>query len=465
MSRPRVLIIGAGPAGMFAADALAGDAEVTVIEQGRQIDSRRCPPGPRCECDPCSILEGTGGAGGLSDGKITLSLGRGTQKESIFSPEDQRHLDRIDQTVVKFAGLGVWYEPVEDSPYTEKFREVGLEFDSYPLRHVGSDGIQRYVKGHREDLIRRGVFIREEEVVQGLERDPQGPIVAWVWKRDQLFTVTEEYDYVVIAVGLAGTGWTESVLEGLSVDTMPGPAGFGMRLEAPAEVLAPLFETFYDFKIERDYPPIGSIRSFCCNQRGEVVNENHRDIGIRNVNGHSYLDPRRRTEFSNFAMIMKVGTDLSQWEGWTGMTPQEYVRKLARSINVRAGGTAIQSISSFMDYWADTAASGGYTNPKATPHNISKDLPEDIRDAYQDYLYRLTKVLPDLEEHGNIYAPEIKYYARKAPVERGAWSLPHGPNDRIYITGHATGYFDSYTASGITGIQAAEDIIRRERER
>ncbi|RLG78439.1 MAG: hypothetical protein DRO14_00450 [Thermoprotei archaeon] len=444
MRKRRVAIIGAGPAGLFTAEGLVGKVDVTIFERGDRMSARtecRLPELDHCPCETCAILEGDGGAGGMSDGKLTF--GRGTQGLDVFDPATYDDLlAAVGKRFVELARSGgIPYRLVSSSSTkTPNWRGTGLTFQTYPLLHFGTEGIRAVTQLQILDLVERGVkFVR-----RGIDDVfPSSGKVA-VQHRDG----TEEFDAVVIATGLAGTGWSERVLRGLGATLVPGHAGFGLRVEAPAKALEPAFEEFYDWKLVSDDDD-WQVRTFCCNQRGFVVNENHRSLGFINVNGHSYL-LEKKSQFSNFALILRIAQtdEISD--------PPEYVRTLARGVNDAAGGTAVQTIEEFLRVARGRRRKLRRTNHKAIAFDFGRVLPKRVHGAFARFILALSEALPDLLPNGVIYAPEAKYYGYRIAVDRG-WQVSGVPG--VYVVGNASGYLDSHVACAVSGIEAARNIL------
>lgn len=434
----KIAIIGSGPAGLFCADNLAGHADVTIYETGLPIDKRICPETGCGKCKICHVLEGEGGAGGLSDGKNTYSLTRGTQMENIFHERDEPLLSYIDYMMVKFAGEGIWYEPLHEPPGA--FKGSPLKFESYPLRHVGSDGIRRFIRGFTDSLVSRRVdIIYEQRAMPVINGDK---VIGVTADGDRFYP----YDYVILAAGLQGIPWIENLMTRVGSSMTSGPAGFGLRLETDAEILAPLFKQFYDFKLVLEQSSDLTVRSFCCNQNGYVLNERHTDLDIINVNGHSFLNPSMHTKSSNMAIMAKL-SDVSP-------TPQDFVKSLGRRICAEAGGTAFQSVTEFMGCGSN-CGQDYMTNLQSHYLNIASLLPEFLLEAFRRLIRELNLIVPVVSPKSIIYAPEIKYYGRRVNVTP-EWRCKDVEN--LYIIGSGSGYLDSFVAAALSGIIATENI-------
>ena len=458
--RCKVVIVGAGPAGLFCADELldGGVKDIILIDSGKAMPERECPATRTCDCDVCDILEGEGGSGGFSDGKKTYSLTRGTQMEDLFDPSYEPVLYDIDRKILQhITGEGLAYKgasDVDENP--EVFRGTPFEFSSYPLRHIGSDGVREFICRFADDLRSRGLrtiynFEAEDlsggrDCVTGIMGNHDGE-PTWI-----------EAETVILATGLQGIPWVEAILGRHNFGT--GPAGIGLRLEAPDFILEPLFSQFYDFKLVYQHGPY-TLRSFCCNRQGFITNENHRTLHVRNVNGHSYLSPDQKSKSSNFAIIAKVSRETTAF-------PQEFVRAIARGVNSLAeGGTVIQRVPDFIQEMGTTRMSPENlhtrTNYQALAGgHIGAAMPKDLYEAFRGFLEELDKVLEGtlIESGALLYGPEVKYYGYRAPVDMTTFRSTQLGG--LYVIGNATGYLDSFVSAALTGVIAARDITKEE---
>jgi len=222
-----VLIVGSGPAGLFAADQLdkAGVSDIVIVDKGKPMASRTCPDGSGCECRLCDVLEGEGGAGSFSDGKITLSATRGTHGQRLFTPEQEALLAEVERVIRAFVPEGVFYEPVSQLTALAEHGEAGLRFESYPLLHVGSDGVRQFGLRYSADLQARGVTVLTG--VEALEltvtnRQATGAILH---ERRTRCSRPIRAQSVIVASGLMGTKWLEDQLCAEGVRLSTGPAG------------------------------------------------------------------------------------------------------------------------------------------------------------------------------------------------------------------------------------------------
>lgn len=469
LEKKKILIIGSGPAGMFAADELVKQGygnQAMIIDMGKSMKDRKCPQTKSCSCSVCDILEGEGGSGGFSDGKKTYSLSRGTQMEEIFDPELEFCLDDIDKVIVEHGkDTGYWFTPVEGVP--DFLEGSQFEFGSYPLRHIGSDGVRKFIINHSQHLRNEGVLIRTNAQATEIHKTDKGKFSTYVKNAEGYDTVIES-DYVILATGLQGSPWVEGWMRDQGISMTSGPAGIGMRLEAPEDVLAPLFDKFYDFKLVMEHDGL-TFRSFCCNRNGYIVNENHRTMGVRNVNGHSYINPAKRSRSSNFAIICKV-PERHEVCG-SSLTPQEFVKTVAWNINGMSGGhPVVQLAEDFVSRQPSTDVgiqnSGAeWTNRMSrSGHDAGSLMPLGLREGFSLFLKELDRVLDGrvFSGGGLIYAPEVKYYGKKANVNFRTWeSFDYAD---LYVAGNASGYLDSFVSAALTGVVTARDIVEKLKE-
>ena len=445
---PDVLIIGSGPAGLFCAGRLleTGVGNILVIEQGKAMRRRICPDSALCDCRPCDVLEGEGGAGSFSDGKITLSATRGTHGKELFTPQQATLLGRVEEIIRRFAPAVADYLPVESLAALRGHEDTGLAFDSYPLIHLGSDGIRDFGRAYATHLQQAGVQLAmETQATRLLTSNGRVDGVAVRDRHARTETVIHA-PHVVAACGLAGATWLEDQLHEAGVRLRTGPADFGIRLETTTAALSTFTGEFYDFKLARQAGGI-RLRSFCVNGDGFIAAEYHRGLGIRGVNGHSYLG--RKSGQSNLAIVATITQGLHS-------DPKAYVRHLAAHVNTAAGGYPIRQELAGLLPGCQPPAGVQVTNPKTRPGRLQDVLPAELLSAFCGYIEALGQVEPAvLAADGLVYAPEIKYYAYQVPVGPGWQSTDIGG---LYVIGNAAGYTASLSAAALTGIIAADAI-------
>jgi uncharacterized FAD-dependent dehydrogenase len=256
-----------------------------------------------------------------------------------------------------------------------------------------------------------------------------------------------------MAGGLMGTTWFEGQLRAAGANLAAGPADIGIRLETSAKALAPFIGEFYDFKVSHTSPTGLDVRSFCVNGNGFVVNEYHRPLGIRGVNGHSFLN--HHSGLSNLAILATVDEAFAP-------DPKAFVRQVARAVNMGAGGYPVrQTLAGFMPDRATAQPWGiAASNPKTRPGRLDQMLPSILYEAFASYIRALGEVLPPvLAPDTVIYAPEIKYYNYRVPVDRRTWESSDIPG--LFVVGNAAGYTASFSAAALTGMIAGQAVAQR----
>lgn len=446
----KVAIIGAGPAGLFAAHELAsqGIEDVVIIDKGKGIDDRQCPMKQytKCfKCDPCSILCGLGGAGGLSDGKLNLRADVGGNLYEFTDDADEliRHIDDI------FLEHGA-----PDKLYGHDLDELektasqhGIRFVPIPQRHIGSDRLPVVISSLRERLEEQGISFLLESEVQDIEHDGRFSL--------QVGDGLVEADYVIAAVGRSGASWLSQQAERHDMATRHAPIDIGVRVEVPAMVMEHIVARAWDPKFHiytSTYDDF--VRTFCICPQGFVVME---DYGkYVSVNGHSAIDSA--SENTNFAFLVNV--ELTE--------PQEnttaYGSSIAEMATILGGDMPIvQRLGDLKSGRRSTweRIDRSYVTPTlttATPGDISMALPHRVVTDLVEGLDALSAVIPGIAQDSTLlYAPEIKFYSMRFEVSDGLET----DMDNFYVAGDGAGLSRGIVASAATGMIAARAIAEK----
>ncbi|HIE34543.1 MAG TPA: FAD-binding protein, partial [Candidatus Altiarchaeales archaeon] len=301
-----VIIVGAGPAGMFAAYELVDKSlDILIVDKGKDINKRKCPmvkKGKCINCEPCNIMCGVGGSGTFSDGTLNLrpDIG-GDLVEIIRDSEKARDLvDRVDRIFMEFGApkklYGVNKKRITD--LKRKASAAGIRFVEIPQRHIGTDNAPKVIEKFEKNLRERGVeFLLQSEVRDILIKNSKCKGV--LLKNGKKIKAK----CVLVAPGRIGASWLSKISEKHRIKTKFEPIDVGVRIEVPAIIMDPIIAINRDPKFHiRTKRYDDFVRTFCTNHRGFVVKENY--DGIVGVNGHSTTD--NESENTNFAFLVRV---------------------------------------------------------------------------------------------------------------------------------------------------------------
>ncbi len=451
-----VIIIGAGPGGVFAAYELMQhkpELKVAVFEAGHALSNRRCPiDGNKIKscigCKSCSIMSGFGGAGAFSDGKynITNDFG-GTLYEYIGKKEALELMRYVDEINLRHGGEGTKLYSTAGT----RFKTVCIQNDLHLLdasvRHLGTD-INYVVLENIYDYLKTRVEFFFDTPVQAISAINGGYEIK---TKDGAYACSE----CIVSVGRSGSKWMETVCQDLNINTSSTRVDIGVRVELPAEVFAHITDELYESKIVYRTEKYGDkVRTFCMNPKGAVVNENTN--GIITVNGHSYEDPKKQTENTNFALL--VAKHFSEpFKDSNG-----YGESIARLSNMLGGGVIVQRFGDLIRGRRSTPGriEEAFITPtlNATPGDLSLVLPKRILDAIIEMLYALDKVAPGTANDDTLlYGVEVKFYNMEVEVDRNLETKYPG----LYIIGDGSGITHSLSHASASGVHVARDIAQK----
>ncbi|MDO5002200.1 MAG: NAD(P)/FAD-dependent oxidoreductase [Eubacteriales bacterium] len=450
-----VLIIGAGPGGIFTAYELAEadkGLRIGVFELGRPLAQRKCPIDGKkvkacVKCPVCSIMSGFGGAGAFSDGKynITNQFG-GTLYEHIGKQEAIDLMRYVDEINLSHGGEGTKLYSTANTGIKRMCLENGLHLLDAQVRHLGTD-INYVVLENIYNELRDKVDFHFNTPVTGVKKTPDG------------YTVTaggEEYTCrkCVISVGRSGSKWMESVCEELGISTSSNRVDIGVRVELPAEIFAPLTDELYESKIVyRTQKFEDLVRTFCMNPKGVVVNENTN--GIVTVNGHSYEDPAMHTENTNFALLVSKHFT-APFKDSNG-----YGESIARLSNMLGGGVIVQRFGDLVRgrRSTETRIRESFITPTlaATPGDLSLVIPKRILDGIIEMIYALDKIAPGTANDDTLlYGVEVKFYNMEVKLDNNLETSSRG----LYVIGDGSGVTHSLSHASASGVYVARHILR-----
>ena len=449
-----VVIIGAGPGGIFTAYELAAAdraLKIAVLELGRPLDKRKCPiDGKKIKscvgCPVCSIMSGFGGAGAFSDGKynITNQFG-GTLYEHIGKREAIELMRYVDSINLSHGGEGTKLYSTARSALKKKCLENGLHLLDAQVRHLGTD-INYVVLDRLYDELKDKVDFRFETAVTKIEHDGDGFVVT---AGDERFECRE----CVVSVGRSGSKWMESVCRDLGITTHSNRVDIGVRVELPAEVFSELTDELYESKIVyRTEKFEDMVRTFCMNPHGVVVNENTN--GIVTVNGHSYEDKAKHTENTNFALLV------SKHFSFPFKDSNGYGESIARLSNMLGGGVMVQRFGDLVRGRRSTPQriAESFVTPtlSATPGDLSLVIPKRILDGIIEMIYALDKIAPGTANDDTLlYGVEVKFYNMEVEIDRNLETIHKG----LYVIGDCSGVTHSLSHASASGVYVARKIL------
>jgi uncharacterized FAD-dependent dehydrogenase len=453
-----VVIVGAGPAGIFAALELSKRSKlrVGILDKGPDIDDRNCParePGGSCRnCQPCAILTGWGGAGAFSDGKLTLSPAVGGHLPEIEGDgETERLIQEVDELYVHYgAPARVYGERNDAVERLEKQAAVAsLRFVSVPIRHIGTERCAPIMRRMRDDLVERGVSVRTSAPVSRiLTTDGQATGVE-LEGGERI-----EAEAVVVAPGREGSAWLKDVAEGLSLTMARNPVDLGVRVELPATVLDPITALVYESKfIYYSKSFDDRVRTFCMCPYGEVSTEFAGDV--MTVNGHSFAE--FKTANTNFAILVSK----SFTEPFND--PIAYGKSIARLANLLSGGIMVQRLGDLEAGRRSTRerlqrSIVTPTLPSATPGDLNLVLPYRYVKDILEMLHALDQIAPGVaERHTLLYGVEVKFYSNRLKLS----AEMETEVENLFACGDGAGVTRGLVQASASGLIAAREILRR----
>ncbi len=455
-----VIIVGAGPAGIFAALELSEknkDLRILMLEKGRDINQRNCPSrgnGESCfNCSPCSTVCGWGGAGAFSDGKLTLSSEIGGSLDQYLGEEKLiEMIKEIDQVYLQFGAPKHVYGVERQDEIKEFQRQAiraNLKLIPVAIRHLGTGRCQEILLKMYEYLIKKGVEVHTRVAVYQIITE--GLLVKGVR------TVDGEKitgDYVILAPGREGAEWLTREASRLELPTGINPVDIGVRVEVPNAVMEPLTRVFYESKLIYYSQTFDDrVRTFCMNPSGQVVMENN--DGLVTVNGHSHAF--KKTNNTNFAILVsKTFTEPFR-------EPITYGKYVASLANLLGGGVIVQRLGDLLEGHRSTVdrikkCLVEPTLKEATPGDLSLVFPYRHLVAILEMLKALDVIASGVfSRHTLLYGVEVKFYSSRLVLSNGLETRIKN----LFAVGDGAGVTRGLAQASVAGVVAAREILSR----
>ena len=453
-----VIIIGAGPGGIFSAYELmkkSPELKVAVFEAGYSLEKRRCPIDGKkvkscIKCPTCAIMSGFGGAGAFSDGKynITNDFG-GTLYEHIGRKEAIDLMYYVDEINVNHGGESTRMFSTAGTKFKKLCMQNKLKLLDASVRHLGTD-INYIVLENMYNEMKSHIDFYFHTPVEHVEKLEEGYRIHY--SEDKY----EDCEKCIISVGRSGSKWMEKICQEMDIPTKSNRVDIGVRVELPAVIFSDLTDELYESKIVyRTEKFEDNVRTFCMNPNGIVVNENTN--GIVTVNGHSYEGAEKQTENTNFALL--VAKHFSEpFKDSNG-----YGESIARLSNMLGGGVIVQRFGDLVRGRRSNTKriEEGLVTPTlaATPGDLSLVLPKRILDGIIEMIYALDKIAPGTANDDTLlYGVEVKFYNMEVDIDENLESRYKG----LYIIGDGSGVTHSLSHASASGVYVARKIAEKQ---
>jgi uncharacterized FAD-dependent dehydrogenase len=463
-----VLIIGAGPAGIFCALSLIAKGDprhITVVEQGLPVERRVCPKehtGRCINCNPCRITTGFSGAGAFSDGKLSLSpevggdlpelLGVSLVKEKIKAADDIYLSFGADPHV---EGVG---HPDEVADIRRRAIRAGLKLVDCPIRHLGTERAQEMYARIESALIDAGVEMLFGHHCVDFEIEGTGDdrrcVGAWVTKAQLPSNADARLiraDEVVVAVGRRGAAWLDGMCERHGIEHISGPMDMGVRVEVRNEVMNDVNMVLYESKLVGYPPPFrDKVRTFCQNPGGFVSQEMYED-SLAVVNGHSY---KTKKSFNTNLAVLATQHFCAPFN-----RPIEYSRQVGALVNMLGNGSIlVQRFGDILDgkrTWPRELSRSNVvpTLPDAEPGDITSAMPYRAMTDIVEFIKAVDHVVPGFAAGETLlYAPELKFYSNRVRMDERLRTNVEG----LHCLGDSSGWTRGLMMASVMGLLMGE---------
>lgn len=463
-----VLIIGAGPSGIFTALEMLKNGskkKIMIVEKGLPVEKRNCPKaktGKCVNCKPdCNITTGFSGAGAFSDGKLSLSCEVGGNLPDLIGHEfAQQMIEYTDGIYLSFGAD----KKVEGVGHDEKIKAIrlraiqaGLKLVDCPIRHLGTEMAQELYGKIEKHLTDNGVeIIFKTECVDLIVEDgrAKGAVFLPCGKPEsEKFSVSA--DNVVIATGRKGADWLEDMCKKHNIEHLPGTVDIGVRVEVRNEVMEDVNEALYESKlIGYPEPFTNKVRTFCQNPGGFVSQENYDNNSLAVVNGHSYKNTK--SDNTNLAILCSHNFRPPFDE------PIPYAKKVGELVNMLADGHILVQrygdILAGKRTWQEDLARSNVrpTLPDAVAGDLTAAMPYRTLMNIIKFIEAVDKVVPGFaSEETLLYGPEIKFYSNKVKMDEKFNTNIEG----LHCLGDSSGWTRGLMMASVMGVLMGRELI------
>ncbi len=456
----KILIIGAGPAGIFTALELlkkGSNDEITIIEQGHLIEKRSCPKSRTLSCVHCkpfcNITSGFSGAGAFSDGKLSLSRDVGGDFPSLIGEDiAQDYIDYTDSIYLEFGAD----THVEGATETDEIREIrrkatiaGLKLVDCPIRHLGTEKAHELYYAIERYLIEHGVKILADQTCTDVIVE-NGECKGAVVNGQEMFA-----DVVVVATGRKGADWLDEMCRVHNIGREAGVVDIGVRVEVRNEVMQKVNEALYESKlIGYPKPFYNKVRTFCQNPGGFVAQENY-DNNLAVVNGHSYKDLKSNN--TNLAILC------SHKFTYPFDDPITYAKKVSEMVNMLGDGhilvQRLGDIKAGKRTWQKELAQTNLkpTLADAVAGDITAAIPYRTMTNILNFIEQMDTVVPGFASNETLlYAPEVKFYSNRVKMD----SNLNTNVKNLYCLGDASGWTRGLMMASAMGVYMARQLMK-----
>lgn len=462
MIKTDVVIVGAGPAGIFTAlemIKLGSTKKIIVVEKGKPIEKRNCPKNitHKCmNCQPyCHITTGFSGAGAFSDGKLSLSYEVGGDLPSLIGEDfAQEMIHYTDRLYLEF-GADEHIEGLNNSEEVKQIRkraiQAGLKLVDCPIRHLGTEKAHTLYLSIEKFLLDHGVTILFDTMCNDLILDGEKCKGVHVSNNKEVFEIYS--DYTIVATGRRGADWLEQICSEHNIAHQPGTVDIGVRVEVRNEIMETVNKTLYESKlIGYPRPFKNKVRIFCQNPGGFVSQENY-DNNLAVVNGHSYKDLKSNN--TNLAILCShnFNEPFNQ--------PIAYAQKIGELTNMLgAGHILVQRFGDILDgkrTWQKELSQSNLrpTLPDAVAGDITAALPYRAMMNIINFIKAVDQVVPGFASYETLlYSPELKFYSNRVKMDADFSTNIEG----LHCLGDSSGWTRGLMMASVMGVLMARKI-------